>query len=206
MPKETFFRLRDEKQEGILRSAIHEFVEHGFERAKIGDIAKNSGVATGSIYQYFEDKHELYVYCTKWSLEVFMKKLDSRSNIKSMDIFEYFRDGISKIEVISEERELVIFMQSLSKRPDLMDASMKAMYEASNDYMKTLIQNSQDKGLVRTDIDNDLLMEYFVAVTESIRARLVNRNVNLLELNADSPEMQNELNQMISLLKKGMEG
>lgn len=206
MPKETFFRLRDERQEGILRSAIHEFVEHGFERAKIGDIAKNSGVATGSIYQYFADKNELYIYCAKWSLELFMKKLGSRTNLKDMDIFEYFQDGISKVEIISEERELVIFMQSLSKRPDLMDASMAAMYEASNKHIKMLIQNSKDKGLVRTDIDDDLLMEYFIAITECFRMRLVKRDVDFSEVNVDNPELQNEMNQMIELLKKGMEG
>ena len=206
MPKETFFRLRDERQEGILRSAVHEFVEHGFERAKIGDIAKNSGVATGSMYQYFADKNELYVYCAKWSLEMFMKKLGSRTDMKNMDIFEYFHDVISKIEVISEERELVLFMQSLPKRPDLMDDSMAAMYEAGNEHIRVLIQNSKDKGLVRADIDNDLLMEYFVAVTECFRTHLVKRNVDFSELNADSPELQNELSQMIGLLKKGMEG
>jgi len=206
LPKETFFRLRDERQEGILRSAIHEFVEHGFERAKIGDIAKNSGVATGSIYQYFADKNELYIYCAKWSLELFMKKLGSRTNLKDMDIFEYFQDGISKVEIISEERELVIFMQSLSKRPDLMDASMAAMYEASNKHIKMLIQNSKDKGLVRTDIDDDLLMEYFIAITECFRMRLVKRDVDFSEVNVDNPELQNEMNQMIELLKKGMEG
>ncbi|AGL02786.1 TetR/AcrR family transcriptional regulator [Desulfoscipio gibsoniae] len=79
MPKETFLRLRDEKQERILRAAIHEFVENGFDRAKIGDITQNAKVATGSIYQYFEDKKELFVYCAQWGLEVLIKKLNECS-------------------------------------------------------------------------------------------------------------------------------
>lgn len=206
MPKETFFRLRDEKQEGILRSAIQEFVKHGFERAKISNIAKNAGIATGSIYQYFADKNELYVYCAKWSIEMFMKKLGSRSDLESMDIYEYFNDGLTKTEVISEEPELVIFMQSLSKRPDLLDASLKAMYAAGNAQMQALIRNSQAKGLVRTDIADDLLMDYFIAITECFRVRLARRNVDFLQLPADSPELQNEVKQMLELLEKGMGG
>ena len=65
MPKKTFLRLRNEKQESIIRAAIHEFIENGFARAKIADIAQNAGVAKGSMYQYFEDKEELYVYCAE---------------------------------------------------------------------------------------------------------------------------------------------
>ncbi|WP_312613369.1 helix-turn-helix domain-containing protein [Oscillibacter sp.] len=48
-----------------MRAAIHEFIENGFERAKIADIAQHAGVAKGSIYQYFEDKKELFVYCAE---------------------------------------------------------------------------------------------------------------------------------------------
>jgi len=206
MPKETFLRLRDEKQESIVRAAIHEFVEHGFERAKIGVIAKQANVATGSIYQYFEDKRELFVYCAQWSLDLFMKKLDSRADVKNMDIFEYFQDSLFKAEVISEERELVQFLQTVSREPDLMDDSMKAMYDISNDYIKALIQNSKDRGLVRTDIDNEILMEYFIAVTERFRMRWVERSVDFLNMDAQKPDIQAEVKQMLELLKKGMGG
>ena len=204
MPKETFLRLRDEKQESILRAAIHAFVEHGFERAKIGDIAKEAGVATGSIYQYFEDKRELFIYCAEWSIGLFMKKLDQRADVKNMDIFAYFQDSVSKAEVMGEERELVLFLQALSREPGLMDASMKAMYEVGNDYIKTLIQNSKDKGVVRTDLDDELLTEYFIAVTERFRMRWVERKVDFLNMDAQKQEIQREICQMLELLKNGM--
>ena len=204
MPKETFFRLRDEKQESIVRAAVHEFVEHGFERAKIGDIAKQANVATGSIYQYFEDKQELFIYCAKWSLEMFMKKLDQRADVKNMDIFEYFQESRFKAEVMSEEWELAKFLQKASREPDLIDDSMKAMYDSSNDYIKALIQNSKDKGLVRTDIDNGILTEYFIAVTERFQMRWVEQNVDFLNMDAQKLDIQKEVEQMLELLKKGM--
>ena len=121
MPTKTFFRLRNEKQELIMRAAIHEFVGNGFARAKIGDIAKNAGVAKGSIYQYFEDKKELFIYCAEWGLGVFMKKLDERMNIGGMDVFEYFQDNIAKSETIDEERELIVFIQTIAREPGLID-------------------------------------------------------------------------------------
>jgi len=206
MPTKTFFRLRDEKQEGLLRSAIHEFLEYGYERAKIGDIAKKAGVATGSVYQYFEDKKELYIYCARWGLEVFMKKLGKRVDLDKMDIYEYFHDSISKMDIIADERELVMFMQSISKEPGLMDDSMKAMYETGDTYIKTLIQSSKDKGTVRADIDDELLKEYFIAVTDRFRMRWAERYVDFTKemTEEQNQAIQKELDQMLELLRKGM--
>ena len=206
MPKSTFYRLRDEKQEGILRAAIHEFVKHGFNNAKISDIAKRAGVATGSIYQYFEDKSELFVYCAKWGLEVYMKKLSGRTDMENMDIFEYFQDNISKMEIVNEERELALFMQAITKEPDLVDDSLKAMYEAGDEYIKTLIKNSKNKGSVRADVDDELLKEYFIAVTERFRMRWVRQYVDFTKTEEvkSNLELQRELYQMLKLLKNGM--
>lgn len=206
MPKETFFRLRDEKQEIILRAAIREFVQNGFARAKISDIARNAGVAKGSIYQYFEDKKELFVYSAEWSLGVFMKKLDERMNIGGMDVFEYFRENIAKDETIDEERELIVFIQAIAREPGLIDPSMKAMYNVGDLYGKRLIQNSKRKGVVRADIDEDLLMEYFLAVTERFKMRWMDRYIDFTaEMTEEqSRAMKKELAQMLELLRKGM--
>lgn len=204
MPKETFFRLRDEKQEGIMRSAIHEFVEHGFERAKISDIAKNAGVATGSIYQYFEDKKELFMYCAQWGVEVFMKKIDAGADIRSMDIFEYYNERVVKTQVLSEERELSLFMQELSRHPDLMYPSMREMYKNSEDYIKILIQNGQKNGVVRDDIPYELIKEFYIAVTERFKLRWMQKDIDFSMAAMDNEEMKKEVEYLMELLKKGM--
>jgi AcrR family transcriptional regulator len=206
LPKETFFRLRDEKQESILRSAIHEFVEHGFERAKVCEIAKNAHVATGSIYQYFADKEELFMYCAQWGFEIFMEKMDMRMDIKSMDIFEYFNDRLSKTAVLEEEREIVLFMQELSRHPDMMYPSMREMYTKSDDYIIMLIQNSKEKGLVRTDIDDEILKEYFTAVTERFKMRWMEKNVDFFNTHMETGILPKEINEMMELLKHGLSG
>jgi DNA phosphorothioation-dependent restriction protein DptG len=206
MPKQTFYRLRDEKQDCIMTAAIHEFVENGFARAKIEDIAKSAGVAKGSMYQYFEDKKELFVYCAEWGLGKFMKKLDERMNIRDMDIFEYFQDNVAKTETIDEERELIVFMQAIAKEPGLVDPSMKAMYSVGDIYGKALIQNSKRKGIVRTDIDDELLLIYFLAVTERFKMRWLERYLDFTTKPTDeqSLAMGKEMAQMLELLKKGM--
>lgn len=206
MPTETFFRLRDEKQESIMRAAMHEFVESGFERAKVSDIAKRAGVAKGSIYQYFSDKEELYIYCAEWGLSVFMEKLDKRMELGNLDVFEYFMDSVSKSVVLQEERELTLFMQSIAKEPKLIGKSLQRMYSTSGSYITTLLQNSKAKGTVRIDLDDELLTEYFIAVTERFKTRWMNKYIDFSKESTEEQTlaMQSELTQMLELLKNGM--
>lgn len=49
------------KKDLILESAEKVFLEKGFYPAKIEEIAKNAGIAKGTIYLYFKDKESIYV-------------------------------------------------------------------------------------------------------------------------------------------------
>lgn len=62
MPKETFLNLGSERKENIVRAALEEFARHPYEQASLSRIVKKSGIAKGSMYQYFEGKLGLYRY------------------------------------------------------------------------------------------------------------------------------------------------
>jgi TetR/AcrR family fatty acid metabolism transcriptional regulator len=47
------------KEEDILKAAIDVFAEQSYHCAKISEIAERAGVATGSVYLYFESKEDL---------------------------------------------------------------------------------------------------------------------------------------------------
>ena len=47
------------KREDLLRAARAVFAEHGFVGARMADIAARAGVATGTVYLYFESKESL---------------------------------------------------------------------------------------------------------------------------------------------------
>ncbi len=62
MPKDTFFNLKEEKQQRILTAALQEIAASGYDKASVTRIVKDAGIATGSFYQYFEDLDDLFVY------------------------------------------------------------------------------------------------------------------------------------------------
>jgi len=56
-------RRREQKmqrQEEILAAAFDIFATYGFAAARIDDVARQAGIAKGTIYLYFRDKEQLF--------------------------------------------------------------------------------------------------------------------------------------------------
>ncbi|HCT96668.1 TetR/AcrR family transcriptional regulator [Vagococcus sp.] len=62
MPTATFFNLREDKQETIVQAALLEFSQRSLPEALVSNIVKESDIARGSFYKYFEDMEDLYLY------------------------------------------------------------------------------------------------------------------------------------------------
>ena len=60
MPTPTFLKLPNEKRSRIVERAIEEFSEHPYRQASLSRIVVRAGIAKGSLYQYFDDKLDLY--------------------------------------------------------------------------------------------------------------------------------------------------
>jgi AcrR family transcriptional regulator len=60
MPKSTFFRLPEERRERFVNEAIAEFSDRPYIEASLSQIARRARIPKGSVYQYFEDKLDLY--------------------------------------------------------------------------------------------------------------------------------------------------
>jgi len=60
MPKPTFLNLPDNKRNRIIELALDEFSTHPYRQASLSRIVARAGIAKGSMYQYFENKLDLY--------------------------------------------------------------------------------------------------------------------------------------------------
>ena len=48
-----------DKREAILRAAIQVFAHNGYANSKVADIAREAGIADGTVYLYFKSKEEI---------------------------------------------------------------------------------------------------------------------------------------------------
>lgn len=72
-----------EKKEKIIKAGFELICEKGYYNTNTAEIAKAAGVSTGTLYQYFKDKHDILVEGIKrYASEIFYPMLNATSNIK----------------------------------------------------------------------------------------------------------------------------
>lgn len=209
MPKETFFNLSEEKQEKVIRSAVSEFQKHGFEKANVANIARNAGVAKGSVYQYFENKKELFIYSIHWATRLFINKNGKEMISGNVSIFDYFYQSTSMIlQQVREEKELAVFMQDvfLGKYHSLVDESIHTMIAAVDDMILALIREGKKNGSIRKDINDKTLSLFLVGASmkmkEDMLSRMSDTGVDIAV--ADLEMYMGDIRDMMELLKNGM--
>lgn len=103
MPKTTFFNLPEEKRERIIQTAMEEFSKAPYQDISINHLIKCMNIPTGSFYQYFEDKKDLYFYILSFYMDDTLeesiqsgKKLDLFHNQQKQQIVTIFNETHSQ--------------------------------------------------------------------------------------------------------------
>src|SRR5882757_8341155 len=66
MPFENRRRARDEKRDAVLRTAVQLFLEQGYHRATLNEVAERLNITKPALYNYFRGKDEILFEC--WAL------------------------------------------------------------------------------------------------------------------------------------------
>jgi AcrR family transcriptional regulator len=70
------FRPVPEKRDRILRAALEVFIELGYERASVDELASRAGVSKATVYNHFKDKKDLFTCCLLEQAEAFQASLE----------------------------------------------------------------------------------------------------------------------------------
>lgn len=94
MPKSTFYRISEEKQNRILEAAKHELLSYPYSEISINRIIKKAEIPRGSFYQYFDGKDDLFQFVLqdykKNLIEIVSKEMD----ICQGDLFLVLKRGV----------------------------------------------------------------------------------------------------------------
>jgi AcrR family transcriptional regulator len=92
MPKQTFLNLSEEKRKAFIEIALDEFANNDYNTASVSKIVAKAGIAKGSVYQYFEDKQDLFMYLLDFANQEMLGVIQQTSPPDpSADFFETLR-------------------------------------------------------------------------------------------------------------------
>jgi AcrR family transcriptional regulator len=212
MPKPTFFNLPEEKRRLILDLAIEEFADRDYNSASISNIVARAGIAKGSLYQYFEDKRDLYLYLLQLAAEEKKAFLAEHPPPDlNMDVFAYIRWLMqmgARFELSNPKLTQVAYRALFSDRP-FGDEPFMQLRQSVLSYYEHMVRLGIQQGVIDPDIDVGLAVFVFSSVFNEFGRYLLDRlDVDLLDL-ADGKVRYQELPiddlvvQLLNILKRG---
>ena len=167
MPKDTFFNLPEEKRERVIQVALEEFAQHGYAQASVSRMVRRAGIAKGSIYQYFDDKKDLYLYLIRLAGEAKVRFMAQEKPPAGRDFFEDFRGQLlagARFGLASPRNQLYVQVASKMYASPIRDEMLAKMKEMSEAYLADLVRAAQEKGQIRTDVPVELVTYFLNAV------------------------------------------
>ncbi|MDC7126699.1 MAG: TetR/AcrR family transcriptional regulator [Spirochaetales bacterium] len=205
-----FERLKPEKQERILTTAVSEFSKLGYRTANINVIAEKSGISVGSLYKYFETKENLFLCVCSLSAD------DLKSVFKFVDSLE--GDFFSKIEKL-----LRLILDYSRKNPDTIhlyqevttqgnrDLAGKLSYEVesiSAEYYAKLLTAAKENGEIDPDIDERMaafcLDNIFMSLQFSYAAEFYQERMKIYVADNIFENDERVISESIKFLKKAL--
>lgn len=88
MPTKIFFDLNEQKQNKIIDVSITEFSTYGYENSSTNRIVQNAGISKGSLFKYFSNKEELYLFILDSVIQELITDLENSVNVLPQDLFD----------------------------------------------------------------------------------------------------------------------
>ncbi len=171
VPKDTFFNLPEEKRERVIRVALEEFAEHGYAQASVSRMVRRAGIAKGSMYQYFDDKKDLYLYLVRLAGEAKVRFMAQERPPAGRDFFDDFRGQLlagARFGLASPRNQLYAQVASKMYASPIRDEMLAKMKEMSEAYLADLVRTAQEKGQIRADVPTELVAYFVNAVMSDL--------------------------------------
>ena len=197
MPTSTFYNLDESKRKQIFDACVDEFATHTFSEASINQIIKVAKISRGSFYQYFADKEDCYLYLLG---EIAKEKMVLFKDIVAKDdgdtVFDEYENMFDQA-IVWIEKKPQYYQIGIKMDMDNSEFIRKLLKgnQAGLDYFASLIKRDQQRGIIRKDVDADVLTEMLFSIN---RTTLMN-----FFYSRDFEGMKKQLHHILEIIRKG---
>ena len=150
MPRVTE-ATRAEHRRRLLEAAAAEFAAKGLDGARVDDISLAAGLGKGTIYNYFESKHEVFrevVHAWFTRITETLEPVPEDAPIRDQ-LLSILR---ADMQVSSEIEDFARVMYREALRPDRDEAAaLLPAVDPSDEAIEAAIRRGQETGEIRTD-------------------------------------------------------
>lgn len=160
---------KNNKYHLILEAAVRVFARQGFYQSTVSQIAKEAGVADGTIYLYFKNKDDILVqffsYRTKQVFDRFRAEvrkadasLDKLRNLIRRHLTEFQRD-----------RDMaVVYQVETHQSSRLAESQIREMSQMYQDLISEIVELGQQEGSIRKDLYVGLVKRFILGAVDEV--------------------------------------
>jgi TetR/AcrR family fatty acid metabolism transcriptional regulator len=147
-------RDRIDKRDAILRAAIRVFADRGFFGAQVADVARQAGVAAGTVYLYFRSKDDLLVSIFERTVRDAIAEGRAVLDEVSDPIERLRRIARLHLGRLGRDRHLaIVFQVELRQSTKFMKQFSSTGVREYLGIIRDVIAAGQESGLVRRDVN-----------------------------------------------------
>ena len=160
---------KNHKYHQILEAAIKVFARQGFHQSTVAQIAKEAGVADGTIYLYFKNKDDILVqffnYKTKQVFDSFRTEVARAES--SLDKLRYLIRR--HLEEFQRNREMaVVYQVETHQNSRLAEPQIREMSKMYRDIISEIVEQGQQEGLIRKDLYVGLVKRFIIGAVDEV--------------------------------------
>ncbi len=203
IPKQTFRRLKKEKQLRIFDAALDEFSNKSFNEVKISSIIKEAKIPRGSFYQYFENKLDLYKYVFyalgERKMEYMGELLPNPDEIPFLELFrQLYKIGIKF--AIDNPKGIKMMRYLFSSKDLIYKEIMHDGLNQAKEFYRGYIESDKKLGRINPDIDTEVFTEMVINLINNISIEEFSNTDKEINYN----RMLDKFNKIAFILEKGI--
>lgn len=176
------------KYETILRAAIKVFARSGFFNSKVADVAREAGVADGTVYLYFKNKDDILVSIFNDHMNEALA--NGRKSLAELDepVEKIRRIVLAHLDGLGRERDLaIVFQVELRSSTKFMEQFSATKVTEYLELIRGVIEEGQRRGVFRRGLNSQVVAKVlFGALDEMATNWVLSRKRYSLASTADT--------------------
>lgn len=208
MPKQTFLNLSEEKRRAFTEIALDEFANNDYNAASVSKIVARAGIAKGSVYQYFEDKRDLFMYLLDVSNREMLEFIQqSAPPDPDADFFETLRWQMSATVQAAQRHpsHARLARRAYTSPLPFHEAILEGTKKLRQEHFQAMVAQAQSSGRLDSELDPAVVSFMVQGLMNDLGPFLQSKFGELEHDWIELPEVSQVFDQVIKVLKHGLE-
>jgi len=162
-------RKNSKKYQIIIAAATKVFAQKGFYQSKISEIAKEAGVADGTIYIYFENKDDILISLFEEQMQAVLDNMNSRivtltDPAKKLEEFAW-----THLNLIQKNKDMAEIIQvELRQSGKFMKEYKNEKFSEYLNIIENIIMEGQESGLFKKSVVPNVAKRAFFGALDEV--------------------------------------